>query len=66
MSGSPQLAPGVNLALFGKVTRPDGTTQATYGGYPLYTYVLDKPLETKGLGAGGTWYLISNAGSPIR
>jgi predicted lipoprotein with Yx(FWY)xxD motif len=51
----------------GTITRSDGTTQATYNGHPLYTYVADtKPGQDKGNGlniSGGLWYVVPVAGS---
>jgi predicted lipoprotein with Yx(FWY)xxD motif len=44
----------------GTITRSDGTTQVTYDGHPLYTYVADTaPGEAKGNGvnlSGGVWH----------
>ena len=51
----------------GTITRPDGTTQATYDGHPLYTYVGDTaPGQAKGNGqniSGGLWYEMTVSGS---
>ena len=51
----------------GTITRPDGTTQATYNGHPLYTYVGDKaPGQDKGNGlniSGGLWYDVPVSGN---
>jgi predicted lipoprotein with Yx(FWY)xxD motif len=51
----------------GTVTRPDGTTQATYDGHPLYTYVADTaPGQANGNGlnvSGGLWYEMTVSGS---
>jgi hypothetical protein len=51
----------------GTITRPDGTTQATYNGHPLYTYVGDTaPGMDKGNGlniSGGLWYDVPVSGS---
>jgi predicted lipoprotein with Yx(FWY)xxD motif len=51
----------------GTIKRDDGTTQATYNGHPLYTYVGDtKPGETKGNGlniSGGVWHEATVSGS---
>src|SRR5579875_80709 len=44
----------------GTVTRPGGTIQATYNGYPLYTYAQDMaPGDTTGNGVGGVWHVIT-------
>ncbi|MEU1076844.1 MULTISPECIES: hypothetical protein [unclassified Streptomyces] len=54
---------GVDRALVGKVARPDGTTQLTLGGWPLYRYAKDDaPHQAYGQGAAGTWFAITPAG----
>jgi predicted lipoprotein with Yx(FWY)xxD motif len=49
------------------ITRPDGTTQATYDGHPLYTYAADSaPGQAKGNGlnaSGGLWYEMTVSGA---
>ena len=51
----------------GTITRPDGTTQATYDGHPLYTYAGDTaPGQAKGNGlnvSGGLWYEMTVSGA---
>jgi len=51
----------------GTITRPDGSTQATYDGHPLYTYAADSaPGQAKGNGlnlSGGLWYEMTVSGS---
>ena len=50
----------------GTITRPDGTTQATYDGHPLYTYAADTaPGQNKGNGitsSGGLWHEVTVSG----
>jgi predicted lipoprotein with Yx(FWY)xxD motif len=41
VTGHPAAGPGVPGRL-GTITRTDGSTQATYGGRPLYTYIGDR------------------------
>ena len=51
----------------GTITRPDGSTQATYDGHPLYTYAADSaPGQAKGNGlnlSGGLWYEMTVSGA---
>ena len=51
----------------GSITRPDGTSQATYDGHPLYTYAGDSaPGQNKGNGlnvSGGVWYEVTVSGA---
>lgn len=51
----------------GTITRSDGTTQATYGGHPLYTYTGDSaPGQNKGNGlniSGGVWHEVTASGA---
>jgi predicted lipoprotein with Yx(FWY)xxD motif len=50
------------------ITRPDGTTQATWNGHPLYTYAADTaPGQAAGNGlnvSGGVWHEVTISGSP--
>jgi predicted lipoprotein with Yx(FWY)xxD motif len=61
VTGMPAAAPGVKLnGKLGSITRPGGTVQATYNGYPLYTYASDMaPGDTTGNGVGGQWHVIT-------
>jgi predicted lipoprotein with Yx(FWY)xxD motif len=51
----------------GTITRSDGSTQATYDGHPLYTYVADTaPGQAKGNGlnlSGGVWHEMTVSGA---
>lgn len=40
--GAPQTGEGAMSSQLGTTKRKDGTTQVTYAGHPLYTYVADK------------------------
>lgn len=63
VAGHAVAASGVKLAgEVGTVTDAGGTTQATYNGYPLYTYAGDKtPGQTTGNDEGGVWHVISGS-----
>jgi predicted lipoprotein with Yx(FWY)xxD motif len=59
--GKAVAAPGTKLAgQLGSVTDAGGAVQATYNGYPLYTYQADMaPGDTAGNGEGGVWHVIT-------
>jgi len=61
VAGPPAVAAGVRLAgQLGTITRPGGVVQATYNGYPLYTYAMDLTAgQTLGNGAAGVWHVIT-------
>jgi predicted lipoprotein with Yx(FWY)xxD motif len=58
--GEAEAMSGVKTAMLGTIERPDGTTQVTYAGWPLYTFVEDKkPGEDNGTdnkAFGASWY----------
>jgi predicted lipoprotein with Yx(FWY)xxD motif len=60
--GRVTVGPGVNSALASTITRPDGTMQIEYNGWPLYHYAKDtRPGDTKGQGvvsAGAAWHVL--------
>jgi predicted lipoprotein with Yx(FWY)xxD motif len=54
---------GVDKAAVGMVQRPDGTTQLTLGGWPVYRFAGDtEPGATAGQGVSGTWFAITPDG----
>ncbi|MFF5701228.1 SCO0930 family lipoprotein [Streptomyces sp. NPDC012794] len=56
---------GMDAALLGSVTRADGTTQLTVGGWPVYRYAKDaKAGDALGEGVGGTWHVLGPDGKP--
>jgi predicted lipoprotein with Yx(FWY)xxD motif len=61
VTGVPEAASGVKLSgKLGSITRTGGVVQATYNGYPLYTYAADMaPGDTTGNGVGGQWHVIT-------
>jgi predicted lipoprotein with Yx(FWY)xxD motif len=58
--GTPQAGEGAMASKLGTTKRKDGTTQVTYAGWPLYTFVEDKkPGEDNGTDSkafGASWY----------
>jgi predicted lipoprotein with Yx(FWY)xxD motif len=64
--GKPEAMKGVKAAMLGTIKRDDGTTQVTYAGWPLYTFVEDKkPGEDNGTdskGFGASWYPLHSNG----
>jgi predicted lipoprotein with Yx(FWY)xxD motif len=68
-SGTVRVGKGVNLSLVGTLHRPDGSTQLSYGGHPLYTYNGDvSPGVVMGQAIdqdGGLWYVLNAQGKQI-
>jgi predicted lipoprotein with Yx(FWY)xxD motif len=60
VTGTPTAGPGVTTGKLGMIKRPGGTTQVTYDGHPLYTYIGDNaPGQARGNKLdlnGGYWY----------
>ena len=53
---TPMLASGLKGTI-STVMRPDGSTQVTYEGHPLYYYAADTSAgEAEGQGVGGVWF----------
>jgi predicted lipoprotein with Yx(FWY)xxD motif len=65
-AGEAEAMSGVNAAMLGTIERADGSTQVTYAGWPLYTYVGDsKPGEDNGTDSkafGASWYPLHSNG----
>jgi predicted lipoprotein with Yx(FWY)xxD motif len=59
-SGKPKAMSGVNASMLGTIQRSDGSTQVTYAGWPLYTFIEDKaPGQDNGTDSkafGASWY----------
>jgi predicted lipoprotein with Yx(FWY)xxD motif len=66
-SAAPSAGTGV-LGTVGTVTRPDGSVQVTYNGFPAYFFAGDAAAtDAKGNGIvsfGGTWHVAPNAATP--
>ena len=64
--GEPVAGTGVDAAMLGTITLPDGTTQVTYNGWPLYYFQDDTAAgDALGQGVGGVWFLVSPTGEMI-
>jgi predicted lipoprotein with Yx(FWY)xxD motif len=67
--GTSLLGSGAKPSDVGRTARPDGISQLTYNGHPLYTFVNDKqPGDTNGEGInafGGSWFAVSPAGTRV-
>jgi predicted lipoprotein with Yx(FWY)xxD motif len=68
-TGRPVAGTGVNRSLLGTTRRPDGKTQVTYAGHPLYRFVQDRRAgDTSGEDLrffGAAWYVVSPSGKKI-
>jgi predicted lipoprotein with Yx(FWY)xxD motif len=54
---------GAEQRLVGTLMRPDGGTQVTVGGWPLYTFAQDTaPGEAGGQGVQGVWFAVTPEG----
>lgn len=64
--GEPTVGNGASSSKLGTTERKDGTTQVTYAGHPLYTFVEDKkPGEANGNDVsafGAQWYALKGSG----
>jgi predicted lipoprotein with Yx(FWY)xxD motif len=68
--GKPKASGSAKASKLGTTKRSDGTTQVTYGGHPVYTFIADKskPGATKGEGVdafGAEWYVVGTNGKKI-
>jgi predicted lipoprotein with Yx(FWY)xxD motif len=67
--GTPVVRAGIDQSHLGTTKRKDGTSQVTYFGHPLYTYVTDSSAgATTGQAInlnGGLWYVIGSNGTVI-
>jgi len=63
---TPTAGEGVDSAMLGTAANPEGGTQVTYNGWPLYYYAADNaPGDTNGQDVGDVWYVIGADGEPI-
>jgi predicted lipoprotein with Yx(FWY)xxD motif len=63
---TPAAGDGIDAALLGTAENPEGGTQVTYNGWPLYYYAADGAAgDTNGQGVGEVWYVLGADGLPI-
>ncbi len=69
VANAPTAGSGANTTLLGTTKRPDGTTQVTYNGHPVYLYSGDSSAgdaNGEGLVAfGGSWYTLDPSGNQV-
>ena len=69
VTGKPSVGSGLQGSLAGTTTRPEGRTQVTYHGHPLYLFAQDhKAGETNGQGIsafGAAWFALNSAGNQV-
>ena len=67
VEGEPQVGEGLDQELVSTIEREDGSTQLTYGGWPLYRFAKDQAAgDVNGQdvhGFDGEWYLLSPDGN---
>lgn len=67
---SPIAGSGIAASKLSTTTRPDGTKQITYNGWPLYTWAEDlAPGQATGEGLdnlGGLWFVLDPQGNAIK
>lgn len=67
LSKGPAIVAGrAKASLLGSIRRPDGTTQVTYSGHPLYYFSGDRRVrDIRGEGTEGLWYVLAPEGVEI-
>ena len=66
LEGEPTAGDGADDSLLGSFQRADGTTQATYDGWPLYYFAADKaPGDVTGQAVNDVWWVIDADGAAI-
>jgi len=65
--GKPTAGTGVDDSKLGSFTRPDGSTQASYNGWPLYYWQNDtKPGDVTGQNVNSVWFVLDADGKAIK
>ena len=65
--GQPTAGNGVDDSKLGSFQRADGSTQATYNGWPLYYWKSDaKPGDVLGQDVNQVWFVLNRDGDPVK
>ena len=65
--GKPTAGKGVDDSKLGSFTRTDGSTQATYNGWPLYYWQKDtKPGDVTGQDVNNVWFVLDRDGNAVK
>ncbi|WP_331543966.1 hypothetical protein [Propionicimonas sp.] len=65
--GKPTAGKGADNSKLGSFALPNGATQATYNGWPLYYWKGDaKAGDTSGQKVGGVWFVLDKDGNPVK
>ena len=65
--GKPTAGQGVDASKLGSFQRADGSTQASYNGWPLYYWQQDaKPGDVTGQDVNGVWYVLDRNGAAVK
>ena len=66
-SAKPVAGAGIKAGKLGTITRPDGTVQVTYNGFPLYRFAGDtKSGQVNGQGLESSWYVLAPSGAVVK
>ncbi len=66
-SAKPVAGAGIKAGKLGTITRPDGTVQVTYNGFPLYRFAGDtKSGQVNGQGLESSWYALAPSGAVVK
>lgn len=66
LQGPAEAGDGADAALLGTATRPDGSEQVTYDGWPLYRFAGDDaPGDTNGQGVSDVWFVVEPSGAVV-
>lgn len=65
--GKPTAGKGVDAAKLGSFKRSDGSTQASYNGWPLYYWQGDsKPGDVTGQNVNEVWFVLDKTGKAVK